>query len=111
MTDFTRQPSQAMPVYLAPAPGAAVQNIATDTSVLIHTGPGYANSILVNTAGVTSNIKLYDGLTAGGTLLGTWSTLAQGSIPIGNIPFTVGLFAVTAGGTPADVTVGYVPAS
>jgi hypothetical protein len=99
-----------MPVYIAPAPGATSENIATDASTLIYTGAGYATGLMVNTAGVTSTIKLYDGVDDTGTLLGTWSTTTQGalSFPGGGVPFSTGLFAVTAGGTPADVTVSYV---
>ena len=107
-TDPTRAPKFATPVYIAPAPGAASKNLATNASTLVYTGPGYATGLNVNTAGTTSTIKLYDGLDATGTLLGTWSTTDQGFIPLGNIPFATGLFAVTAGGAAANVTVSYV---
>ena len=108
MPDSTRSPAFATPVYLAPAPGATSANLVTSASTLIYTGAGYVTGLSVNTAGTTSTIKLYDGLDAGGTLLGTWSTVAQASLALGAIAFATGLFAVTAGGAPADVTVSYV---
>jgi hypothetical protein len=97
-----------MPVYLAPAPGATSDNLTTTASTLIYTGAGYVTGLNVNTGGTTSTLKLYDGTSASGRLLGTWSTTAQGGINLGGIPFTTGLFAVTAGGAPADLTVNYV---
>lgn len=72
----------------------------------IKTGNGTAVALNVNTVGVTSNITLYDGISTAGKKLGTYSTLALGRTEISLI-FTVGLFAVLTGGTPADVTVSY----
>ena len=80
--------------------------VANTAGNQIKTGAGVAASINVNTAGLTSAIVLYDGTSTSGTKLGTFSTLAQAVLPI-NLAFTVGLFAVLTGGTPADVTVAY----
>jgi len=105
-TDTTRQPSQAMPVYLAPAPGAASKNITTATTTEIKESAGYVTNIAINTGVAATTLKLYDGDPAGsGVLLGTWSTAAQNGIPV-NIPFATALYAVTSG--LADVTVSYV---
>ena len=102
--------ANATPVWIAPGPAALTKNYSANTAGnQIKTGAGTLLGILVNTAGLTSSIVLYDGTSTAGTKLGTWSTLAQAALAIGagGIPFTVGLFAVLAGGTPADVTVQY----
>jgi hypothetical protein len=79
---------------------------ANNAGAQIKTGPGVFASLNVNTVGVTSSITLYDGTSTAGKKLGTYSTLALGQQPQ-NLAFTAGLFAVLAGGTPADVTVGF----
>lgn len=102
--------ANAIPVWIAPAPGSTSKNYSANTAGnQIKTGPGTLLGISVNTAGVTSSIVLYDGTSTAGVKLGTWATTAQGVINFGagGIPFTTGLFAVLAGGTPADVTVQY----
>jgi len=103
-------PNSAIPVWIAPAPaasGAKTKNITTNGNTLVKTGAGSATWMSVNTGGVTSTAKLYDGTDATGTLLGTFSTTAQNGIPI-NLPFSTGLFVVTAGGgAAADITLSY----
>ena len=81
---------------------------ANSAGLALQAGPGVLKGLDVNTVGVTSAIVLYDGTSTGGTKLGTWSTLAQVALQL-NLPFTVGLFAVLTGGTPADVTVSWRP--
>lgn len=109
MSDPTRAPQFATPVYLAPAPGTASKNITTDTSTLVHTGAGYVTGLVVNTPASGATVKLYDGTDNTGTLLGTFAASAQGTIPFpgGGIPFSAGLFVVTAVAA-ADITVTYV---
>jgi len=74
--------------------------------VLIKTGLGTLQRLVINTAGLTSQVVFYDGLTDAGTVIGTYATLAQGGVPIG-AQFSTGLFAVITGGTPADLTIIY----
>lgn len=80
--------------------------VANNSGSLIFTGIGVADSIIVGTPGVTSTITLYDGLTTAGTNLGVFATTAEVSLAL-LIRIQVGLFAVLAGGTPANVTVTY----
>ena len=87
--------------------GASSHNFAANNAGLqLKTGTGVAAGITVNTAGLTSSVTLYDGTSTAGVKLGTFSTLAVGSLQF-NMGFTAGLFAVVAGGTPADVTVSW----
>ena len=60
--------------------------------------------LTINTGGTTSTATLYDGTSTAGTKLATVATTALGSLTF-NAAFTVGLFAVLAGGAAADVTV------
>jgi hypothetical protein len=80
--------------------------LANSAGSQIKTGPGVLASLNVNTVGVTSAIVFYDGTSTAGKKLGSFTTLVLGQQLI-NFAFTVGLFAVLTGGTPADVTVGY----
>ncbi|MES2048870.1 MAG: hypothetical protein V4447_10745 [Pseudomonadota bacterium] len=96
-------PAGAIPVYLASGPVTG-KNIPANGNTQVKTGPGSLSALIVNTAGVTSTVKFYDGTSAAGTLLATASTTSQADLSYG-ISFTTGLFVVTAGGTPADITV------
>ena len=73
----------------------------------IKTGPGVLAGFTVNTVGVTSSITFYDGTDTTGKKLGTYTTLALADRDCQQRAFTNGLFAVLAGGTPADVTITY----
>lgn len=110
MTGFPNSqsnPAAAIPVWLAPAPGALQKNITTSTGTLIKTGPGVLLGLSINTGQSGATVKLYDGIDNSGTLLGTWSAAAQNSVALG-WSFVTGLYAVTAGGSPADITVSYL---
>lgn len=85
---------------------SAYNNAANTAGVQVKSGAGVLGGISVNTAGLTSSATLYDGTNTSGTKLGTFSTLAQVSLPL-NLAFATGLFVVLAGGTPADVTIAY----
>ena len=83
------------------------RNFATNGTVVAKTGAGTLKRIVVNTAGVTSNITVYDSVTGTGTKIGTaTSLLAQSSIDY-DVEFSNGLTVVAAGLTPADITVVY----
>ena len=93
-----------------PTSGATPKNITTSTTTLVKTGAGILFGIGVNTAGTGSAAAVYDGLTAAGTLIGTYSTTAQGGPAIPNIGlvFSTGLCVVTTdGGGAANITVVY----
>ena len=117
MSDFPNKQSNAagaIPVWNAPPPagsGRAPQapvNIISDTTTLVHTGPGVFYGLGVNTPHAGATAKVYDGIDASGTLLGTFSLVAAGpnNAVGGGYDFTTGLTIVTAGG-PTDITVSY----
>jgi hypothetical protein len=102
-------PSTALtPCFIATGGGTPV-NITTSTSTLVKTGAGVFLGLSVNTGQAGDTVTVYDGLTAGGTKIGTYSSAAVGgpTLPSGGIAFSTGLFVVTTGGTPADITVSY----
>jgi hypothetical protein len=103
-------PAAATPVWLAPPPGAKSKNITTATNTLVKTGSGVFLGITVNTPHAGATATVYDGTDATGTLLGTFALTTAGGITVaaGGSIFTTGLYVVTAGATPADVTVAYV---
>lgn len=112
MTDYPNaqsDPAAAVPVWIAPPLGAQLANITTNTTTLLKSGSGVVSGLSINTGGTTSTVKIYDGLTAAGTLLGTFSSTAQNGVtlPAGGFPFTTGLCVVTAGAAAADITVTY----
>ena len=105
-------PANAIPVWIAPTPasaGANTNNITTATSTLVKTGAGALTGLIVATAGTGATATVYNGISAGGTLIGTFSLNAQGAInmPGSGIPFSVGLFIVTVGSPAANLIVTY----
>ncbi len=93
---------------ITPATGVGTAlNITSSTTTLVKTGGGILMRITVGVAGGSSpTIKVYDGLTAGGTLLSTIDGGTKGSHEFG-CGFLVGLCIVTATGTPGDYTIIY----
>lgn len=100
-------PANAMPVWFAPPPGQTLKNITTSASTLVKTGPGTILGLTVNTPEAGATAAIYDGIDNSGTLLGTFSLAAQGAIALG-YSVAVGIFVVTTGGTPANITVSYL---
>ena len=98
------QGAGAMPTYET---GLSYKNLTTAQSAAVKASPGTLGGVTVNTAGAGSTLTLYDSLTASGTKIATISTAAQIYLPY-DLVTTVGLFAVTAGGTPADITITYL---
>ena len=93
------------PTECAAPGGSRYTNIAANAStVLKASGPATFASIVVNTAGVGSTATVYDNTTCTGTVIGTFSTAAQVSLPVDARAGT-GLCVTTAGGTPANITV------
>lgn len=101
-------PAGAIPVYIAPNPGALAVNISTNTTTLVKSGAGILSSIAINTKGASSNTAtVYDSLTGTGTILAVIDTTASiGTIQY-NLKFSIGLTVVTATGTAANLTVMY----
>lgn len=97
-------PAAAIPVWMAPPPGQVLTPITTAIGTLIKIGSGVAYGINVNTPQAGATAAVYDGTDNTGKLLGTFSLAAQGAIPLG-WSFTTGLYVVTAGVTPANITV------
>jgi hypothetical protein len=94
----------AIPVYAA---GALAKNITTSVGTLVKTGAGTFEGVTVNTAQAGASVTVYDGIDNTGTKLATISAAAQTSLAF-NIALATGLYVVTAGATPADVTIQYV---
>lgn len=86
------------------APQSSYTRITTNANTVIKTTKGVFTGISVNTAGVTSSATVYDNTTCTGTVIGTFSTLAQVVLNVNAIANT-GICVTTAGGTPADITV------
>ncbi len=79
---------------------------ATNAGVNPVTGVGVLHAITVNKKGATANTaSVYDGVDAGGTLLGIIDTTVQAGTLLYDYAFTVGLYVVMATGTAADLTI------
>lgn len=100
-------PANATPVWIAPAPGQQTFNITAEHGDLIKTGPGVIQSISVNQAQADGLAEIVDGLNGAGTVLGTVNLKNQGPIALG-WNFTVGLFVITTGSGPVDISVNYL---
>jgi hypothetical protein len=82
-------------------------HISTATTTTVKSGPGYLESITVNTVGVTApTITVYDNTAASGQVIAIFSGLTTGPFTYG-VGFNTGLTIVTAGATAADITVSY----
>lgn len=97
-------PAAAIPVYVVS--GTSSSHLDGNAGTLIKAGPGLLGSVAINTAGTATTLTLRDGTDNTGSIIAVIDTGAQGSLQYG-IPFTIGLYAVTAGSSPADITIGY----
>lgn len=97
-------PAAATPVYVVS--GTSSVNLAANTGTLIKTGPGLLGTVIINVAGTGTTLTLRDGTDNTGTIIATIDTTTRTSLQYG-IPFSVGLYAVPAGSSPADITIGY----
>jgi len=84
-------------------------NLAANATTNIKNNPGLLHSIVINKIGASANtLKIYDGLDANGTLLGTMdTTIAAAPTRVYDTFFRTGLTIVIGTGTAADVTVCY----
>lgn len=97
----------AVPAY--PQAGFTPTNITTSTTTQVKTGPGILGGLSINTGQAGASVTIFDNTSASGTKLGTFSAAAQGgpTFPLAGMSFKIGLCVVTAGATPADVTVSW----
>jgi len=86
-------------------------NVAAQTAgTLVRTGPGVLHAISFNKPIATSVLTIYDGLTTGGTKIGTITIPASPNTPamIYDVAFATGLFVVMATAD-MDVTISWAP--
>ena len=100
-------PQGASATNAAPQPSRSLNVVGANAGQQVKSGSGCFRGFSVNTAGTTSTLAVYDGTSAAGTKLGTWSTLAQANFGGLNLMFTTGLFVVTTG-TVADLTIQFI---
>lgn len=93
------------PVYVG---GYNYTNITTSTSIQVKSTSGTLGTVCINEKGTSSNtLTLYDNTSATAPIIATIDTTSTvGCIPY-QIVFTTGLYAVTATGTQANITVGW----
>lgn len=78
--------------------------ISTGTTTLVTTGPGILHLIAI-AGGTLGTIAIYDGLTAGGTLIASYDATAPRGSYLLDISFSVGLTVVTGAATQLTVSV------
>lgn len=84
--------------------GGSFRNITTNTTTVVKSASGVLERIVVNTAGSSATVTIYDNTAASGTKIGTASANAQGLLTY-NAHFATGLTIVTTGAP--DITVVY----
>lgn len=82
-------------------------HIATSATTTVKTTSGKLQRIVVNSPGTGNTVTVYDNTAASGTLLAILSLMTNCAALEYDLPFSTGLTIVTAGGTPADLTVLY----
>lgn len=80
--------------------GFTFKNITTAATTTVKNSPGLVHTVTVNTKGVTSSLVLKDGT----TVIATIDTTLGESLLL-DVFCATSIVAVTAGGTPADVTI------
>lgn len=98
-------PIQTIQQSTRPAACSFANNGASNTGFQAKASGGAVAGISVNTPETASTVTLYDGMSTSGRKIGTFVTTAAGYLPLPGINFATGLYAVTTGGTPPDVTV------
>ena len=93
-------------VAAAQAGANSFKYVATATTTACKSGAGVLVGVVINTGGASSVCTLYDNTAGSGTKIAVISTAAVGSLKY-DLQFSTGLTAVTATGTPADITIIY----
>ena len=93
------------PAY--PQGGVKPLNITTSTTTLAKNGPGIFFGLSINTPQAGASVTVWDGPVGTGLKIGTFAATVQGgpTITQNGIAFNTSLNIVTAGATPADVTI------
>ena len=106
--DWTYVPS--VNTYVSQAVNLASHTAVASTYMIISTYPVLLHTVLVNTAGVSSKVEVWDASAstqaATAKLIAVLDTTAKGHFPY-NVKCSSGLMINNQGGTPADVTVSY----
>lgn len=85
------------------------KNLAANATTLVYTGQGVLHGVVINTKGASSNtLKIYDGVSASGTLIATIDTTVVPGTFLYDLAFNIGLTIVIGTGTAADATVLWV---
>lgn len=95
--------ANALPAWLAPAPGQKLTHMAAPGAVLVKSGAGQFISLNVNTPAAGS-LTVRDGVDAGGPILAQFST-ANANFLVVNWAFATGLFVTLAGA--ADISIAW----
>ena len=84
--------------------------LAANAATQVKTGTGKLHSVVINTAGASSNvITLYDGTDTNGTVIAVIDgTAAAGNILLYDVQFITGLHVVIGTGTAAKITISYL---
>lgn len=88
-------------------PRSNFYNAANNTAAVIKASAGFLLGIIINTAGTSSTLTVYNDPAAASNKFGTFSTIAQNYIPI-NAYLSNGIYIVPAGAAAADFTLVYV---
>jgi hypothetical protein len=84
-------------------------HIFTNTTTAIKTGAGILDAVVINTKGVTGNTcTLYDSPDNSGNVIAIIDTTLAQTTLVYDLAFAVGLCAITATGTAADLTITYI---
>ena len=87
------------------------KELATNSTTTIKTGPGFLQGIVVNNAGTSWTLQIFDSVSGSGTAIGGGT--AAFTVPVAgtnlnyDCGFSNGLTIVTAGTTPGSVTVAW----
>ncbi len=88
-------------------PRSSFYNAANNTAAVIKASAGFLLGIIVNTAGTTSTLTVYNDPAAANNKFGAFSTIAQNYIPV-NAYLSNGIYIVPAGAAAADFTLVYI---
>lgn len=95
-------------IAVQPSPALTYTNIPTSTNTVVKAAPGTFGGLSVNTAGTLSSAIVYDHATCTGSIIGTFSTTAVGSVifPPDGIAALTGICVTTVDtGGAANITV------
>ncbi len=80
--------------------------INTNTTLTVKSGVGTLAAITVGVAGTATTVTIYDNTAASGSVIAVLNTAVNTTYTL-NTQFNAGLTVVTAGTTPADLSISY----